>query len=168
MPDITGASHPIELAGVEYHLSPLTDRDIEELTNWLRASFVRMASESLTPEMTQAQRDEVLGAAMREARKIDWVSGEGARTMGTLDGISRVLWHGLRKRHPDLTYEAVRALITDAKTVAKASAVFKALNVPDGVVSGGSSQPGSPKDRRSREKKGTPSSRQSSSTLPTR
>ena len=128
MENLAAASFPIQLAGEEYHLSPLSERDIEELDHWMQADLIRIARSGLTDDMTPAEREEVLGAAIREASRVQWFSADGARRMRSADGIARVLWQGLRKRHPELTYKRVRELVVDAKTIQYAMTVFRKVN----------------------------------------
>lgn len=144
MAEVTAAAWPIHLGDREYALSPLSDQDSEELTNWLRASFIQMARDSLPPEATQAQRDETLGIAMREARALNWFSPEGAKVVKSIDGVSRVLWQSLKKRHPELTHKQVRALMTDPGTIDYVMTVWKEANV-GGAAKGGARTDGSPK-----------------------
>ena len=129
MPDISQAPHSIMLGGKEYLLDVLTDVDIEELTNWLRSSVIQAAQASLTDSMTPAERKEVLGVAMDQARGLSWISGDGAKAMGSLSGVARVLWQGLKRRYPDLSHEDVRKLIMDPKTLDYAMSIWNELNV---------------------------------------
>jgi hypothetical protein len=155
MAEVTAASFPITLAGKEYRLSPLSDRDNSELTNWLRASFIQMARDSLPGNATQQERDETLAVAMREARGISWFSREGAKVMRSLEGVARVVWQSLRKEHPELTPEQVREMLVDERTIDHALAVWREINVGNAVKE--TTQPGSPKaaSRRLRRKRST-------------
>ncbi len=145
MPDLTQAATPLHLGGVEYRLSPCTDEDIEELDNWLRSSVIRMAHDSLTEGMSQAERREILDVAMDKARELSWVSGDGAKAMASLDGISRVVWQGLRHNHPELTHADVRKLIVDKRTIEYAMNVWRMLNLEPAT---GKAKGGDPRERR--------------------
>lgn len=130
MPDVTAASFPVTIGEREYMMSPLSDRDIEEVNNWLRATYIQMARASITPDMTAAQREETLAVAMREARQINWYDRDsGGRLMQDLGGVSRVFWQSLKKRHPDLTHDEVRAWCVDPVTVQSLVTVWKELNL---------------------------------------
>lgn len=128
------------LGGVEYRMSPLTDRDISELDEWIQTEHIRLARASLGPECTQAERDETLGIAMRQARTLSWMSPEGAAIMGTVDGVARVIFQGLRENHPELVekkvpHARVRQLLLDPRTVEYAMTVWNKINL-EGIKKG--------------------------------
>jgi len=131
MADVSGASRPIFLGGKEYQLSPLSDKDTVELDNWLKAEFIRVARSSLSADSSREERDETLRVAMQESQGMSWLSGAGARTMRTIDGVARVLWQGLKRLHPELTHDDVRRLLVDAETVRYVNEEFRELNVGD-------------------------------------
>lgn len=133
MADVTGASFPITLGGAEYHMSPLSDIDIEELNNWLRSRFIQMARDSLPENASQQQVDDTLRVAMQTAHDMSWMTGAGAKQMSHPDGIARLLWQSLRKRHPDLTHAQVRALIVSPATIASVMATFDHVNFSDAM-----------------------------------
>lgn len=128
MAEITGAAHPLVLGGEEFHLSPLSDRDIEELNYWLQDQVIQVAVRSMSSVTDQRVRDELMDAAVRQASGLTFLSGEGAKRMRSLEGVSRVTWQGLRRRHPQLTYERVKELILDPKTIKYVNEVFRKLN----------------------------------------
>lgn len=117
-------------------MSRLTDRDISELDEWLKAKFIEMARSSLTPGLSSAEREETLGVAMRIAMSMTWMSGQGARIIGTIDGISRLLYQSIKARHPDMTYERTRSFIADPRhmeaNIAKVNDAFEELNIGKG------------------------------------
>lgn len=129
MADVTAAPMPLMLAGTEYLMCPLSDKDIAELDNWLRSGMIKAASDSLTDDMSQAARDEVLRVAITEARSTSFLTGTGARVMATPDGIARVLWQGLKRRHPELTHEKVREMLGDPRTIEYCMLQWHELNV---------------------------------------
>lgn len=145
MPDMTAAAAPIKLGGKEYLLSPLTDGDVEELNNWIRSSVIQMAHASLVPGMEKEVRDEILGAAIREARKMALYNKEGQDFMRDANGVARLLWQGLKKKHPDLTHAFVREqIMTTRVDVSAAMEMFNEINSGSSST-GGSTQDGSPK-----------------------
>lgn len=105
MPQVTAASMPITIGKRTFEMRPLTDRDVDEINNWLRSTFIQMARNAFTPDMKSSEREEMLGVAMSKARKLSFMSGEGAEVIGSIDGVSRVLWQGCRSKHPTLTFE---------------------------------------------------------------
>jgi hypothetical protein len=146
MSNVAAATIPIQLAGQEFQLSPLTDRDIQELNNWLQSQVIQAARGALTDDMAQDQRDEILGAAVREASKVSWFSADGARRMRTIEGVSRILWQSLKRLHPSLTPDKVKDMVLDPATVTMAMAAFRKVNdVPE--KKRGETPEGSPKER---------------------
>ena len=116
-----------------------------------------MARDSLPENASREVRDETLAVAMREARALDFFTGEGARSLRDLKAVARVVWQSLRREHPELTHDQVRKMLTDPRTIDHAMAVWRELN----VGKNGATQTGSPKSEghRRRGKKRTPSLR---------
>lgn len=147
---VTAAPHPVTLGGKEYRMSPLTDGDFEELNNWLRSGVIQMARKSLTPGMTTEEREETLAVAMREARKVSYLSDTGRAAMTTVEGTAYLMWLGLRRNHADLTPEQVReALFNDGDSILTMLKVWEEINL------GESSSGLLAKVQRSRKKKST-------------
>lgn len=154
MADVTAAAMPVVLEGVEYWMTPLDDRDIEELNNWLRSTVISMARQSLTPSMTRAEREEILDSAMRTARRMSWMSEDARSVMSTIDGVTRVMWQGMRKRHPNLRHEDLRAaLLRDENNILALNKIFKEINT-GAALDTEETQPGK-KSRRPRGRKST-------------
>lgn len=142
MPQVTAAAFPITIGDATYEMSPLTDRDVDEINNWLRASIIKMARDSLVPGMTPAEREELLGVAMTKARQLSFMEGEGARIISSLDGVSRVVWQGLRRRHPELQWDEFKSRVFALKDadedslaadVSAMMATFQEINVGKGA-----------------------------------
>ena len=166
MADETLAPTPIYLGGKEYTLSPLGDDDIEELNNWLRADVIRMAESAIDDDTPPDRAREIRRMAIETARGLSWISGDGAKAMASLNGISRVVWQGLKRNHPELSHVDVRKLIIDKKTIDYAMSVWKELNLKpavnrnkEGRPAGNNAANGSPKASvRSQKKPSRPSS----------
>jgi hypothetical protein len=109
-------------------MSPLTDKDIAELDNWLQSRVVEIAVRAIPQNAPAALREELLTIALKHATSMSWMTGEGAKQMGTIDGVSRVLWQSLKKEHPDITHDAVRSMMLDPRTIQYALVKFKDLN----------------------------------------
>lgn len=138
MPQVTAAPFPVTFAGTTYLMSPLTDKDSDEINNWLRASYIAMARESLTPGMSKSEREEILGIAMDRARRLSFIEGEGSKLVSTLEGFIRVVYQGLKKNHPDLVWEKFKADVFDLKNknaddlsrdVDAATKIFEEINI---------------------------------------
>ena len=126
---ITAASFPFKLGKKTYRLSPLTDADIGELDNWLRARTIRMVTDSLDGQAPDIRR-ELMHEAIVTASSITWLSDEGLKMMGTLDGMAQLVWQMARGNHPDATPQDVRKELGDPANLDQARAAFRLLNVP--------------------------------------
>jgi hypothetical protein len=125
---ITAATAEIKIDGKMYQMSPLSDKDIAELDNWIRVRVVRLARASLTGEETKQEREEVLGVAFKYASSLTWLD-KGAEEMTTLEGVARVLKQTLKKHHPEITAEYLGACIVDGKIdMDDATDIFDLLN----------------------------------------
>lgn len=133
----TGAAVPVTINGVEYFMTPLSDENYEELDNWVRMRIVSIARASYTPDMRQADRDELMRQALESAASAVWASDLGARLTRTKDGIAKYLSVGLRVRHPECTHEWVRKLILhDDKALDALMDAWELANVPDARSNG--------------------------------
>ena len=112
-------------------MSPLTDRDISELDEWVRARYIATARASLEG-VTGPDREETLRIAMDRAMALTWLSGEGLKLIATIDGTARLLWQSIYRSHPDLKYEDLRQLMLDPRNIANVNEAFKELNVGPG------------------------------------
>lgn len=140
MAHVTAGKFPIHLGDKVLLLTPLTDKDIEEINNWFRAEFVKIARMSFDDSMTQDERAEVLQCAMREARESHWMSASGERVIKTPEGMARVLWQSFKKEHPSLTVEEVRELIMTPGNLEMALTVWREVNVPESSGKAASSE----------------------------
>lgn len=116
MAHITAAPAPVHVGDKEFMMSPLTDRDIEEVNNWLRGTFLRIVKESFDATWTPGDRDEALGAAIARARKMTFMSGEGMELMRSSEAVARLLWQGVKKNHPNVTWELLQTELLDPET----------------------------------------------------
>jgi hypothetical protein len=72
----------------------------------------------------------IISSATAQASSLSFMSPQGAAIISSVDGIARILWHGLKKAHPELTHEDVRALMFNSHENRKeANRVFEELNV---------------------------------------
>jgi len=112
--------------GFEVTMHPLTDADMAALDQWLRSRMIQVARESLPQSATQAERDEVIGLAMRQAMGMTWMSGEGAKMMGTPDGIAAVVRQSCHDQA--VSHEDLRRRLFDPNEVEHVVRTFKLLN----------------------------------------
>jgi hypothetical protein len=127
---LSGAAVTLYLGGKEYLLSPLTDRDDLELTDYVRQRYIRNARD-WSRSMSRQDRDEIMSVALRTASNLSWRSDDGRAILSTPDGLARLAWQGVRGNHGNVTPESILELITanpeDAHNVADA---FRRANAP--------------------------------------
>lgn len=127
MPSLTAASSPLKLRDLELNLSPLSDKDIEELDEWVQSRFldrVRVSLKGASPE----ERRESLEIAMQQSVTLTWMSGLGAKILATVPGMARLVYQSALKRHPNITYEEIRARVVDPEDVERINYKFAKLN----------------------------------------
>ncbi len=135
MGDVSGAGEVLQFAdGPELVASPLTDRHIVELEKWAQGRLIENARNSLTPGMNQAQRDETMALAMMTSLSVTLRSEIGAAMIGTVDGMSQLVWRMISVRHPEVTIEEIRALMFNPKNIERATEVFERLKPSRGTA----------------------------------
>lgn len=115
MPQVTAAPFPITFGSQTYSMSPLRDTDIDEINNWLRASYIKMARESIDASMSKVEREELLGVAMDRARRISFMEGNGSDLVSSLEGFIRIFWQGIKRNHPGIPFDAFKSSIFSLK-----------------------------------------------------
>jgi len=93
----------VSINGNEYLVSPLTDRNIGEINNYIRSQAIKTARESFDPNDPPEVKELTLRIAIQEAAKVDWTETPGIIT--NPDYMMYVFWTALRKNHPELTRE---------------------------------------------------------------
>ena len=132
MDNVSGASTPFVLNGVEYWLSPLTDKDMVELDEFLQFHVINLARKTLAPNATEAEKERAETIALKMAVGLSWMSGEGAKIIGTKEGMTRLVWFSLRKRNPELKLETVREHIFNPAAISSFNTSFRRVNnMPD-------------------------------------
>ena len=130
MPQMTAAAYPLVLDGQTYHMTPLTDRDYDELTNWMRSRIIDTARKNITPDMDSDERRELLAAAIENASGVNFGEPRSQQHIKTIDGVARVIFQSCLKRHPRLDYEQFRKLFKSAPNIEAAMAIWKEINLP--------------------------------------
>lgn len=133
---MTSASHataapvPVRLAGQDYRMTPLTDKDYAEFENWMRSRPIRIAKENMAriPDLTKEDRDVLLRQAMEISARLSMTNMDGMQVMVSWEGASYLSWLGLKKCHPELTSEDVVRLMSDPRTVQEALDNFDRVN----------------------------------------
>jgi hypothetical protein len=155
---LVGAAVPIVFSdGTELLLAPLNDKDIFELDEWMQSQVVRAAVEGCR-DMDEATQDRVIKIAVREASGVSLMNGRGAQQIGTIPGVSRLVWQMARGQHPELKIEDVRRHMFDPANVRESYRKFHELNrveLPPTKEAPDESKKGSPRKRRSIERSQT-------------
>lgn len=103
---LTGASTPVIFSdGFELNLSPLSDKDITELDNWVRARYLYIARSGISENATDEEKDRIERIAQQTAATLCWYLGYGASIMACLDGLCRILYQAAQNNHKGLTYD---------------------------------------------------------------
>lgn len=123
----------MKLGDKTFEVSPLNDASRDALDEWVRSKFVERVSPIINSLTSEKDKAIALDRAYDKALSLTWMSGEGAKLMGTVEGVARMLYEGVRQNHPDLTYEALCELLFDPENIRKANAIFRELNVRRGA-----------------------------------
>src|SRR5262245_27878111 len=134
---ITGAAVPITFSdGKSYEFSPLTDRDIDELDEWVQARIIDMARKSLPPTATLRDREETISLAIREAAQTS--ISNNLQVLSSVRGLARVAYYSIRKRHSDVTEEYIRSLFAeDRENIDRVTVAFHRANALTGIETNG-------------------------------
>ena len=89
--DVTNAPVPLVIKEKEYMCAALTDRQLQELTNWIRAKYVERAVESAA-YLDAILAQELKAAAFKTASTLSIDSEEGRSVFVTEKGAARVLY----------------------------------------------------------------------------
>lgn len=143
MPQMTAASFPLMLEGRTFYMSPLDDRDIDELTNWLQSEIIETARKFIrnAPDMDSDERQEMLGAAMAYAATLTYGEPKSKPYIGTIKGVARMFYQGLLKRHKNLSFDEFRPFVKTKEAIDTAMAIWTKLNVQKHLNAGGEGQP---------------------------
>lgn len=128
MSNIAGASTEVKFGDKSYQMSPLDDKDVAEIDNWLRSRVIRIARDSLTADMDEDTRQLIMGAAISHVSTLSMLSSNGAKTISSIDGFTRLMWQGIRKNHPDVTEAEIRKELTDPKNLRTMLDEFDLIN----------------------------------------
>lgn len=147
---LTGASAPLKLNTTTYQFTPFTDLDMVELDNWVQEGIIDLAQRTIdrNPSKPPAWGDRLLRVAFREASSAVFASPEGTKKIGTIQGMARVVWQGIKAEHPDVTIEEiilelrgpgvlVRVGTRIVETVQRISAMLAPDNTEGGTDAGG-------------------------------
>jgi len=110
----SAAPVPVRIGDRDLLLSPLSDRDFDELSLWYQGRILRIARASLEPESSLAEREETLKAAYAYAATIDFFSEfESGGLLAQKEVMAQFVWRLLRKKQPAYTLDESRKLDGD-------------------------------------------------------
>lgn len=114
--------------GTKLHLRPLTDEDMDLLTQWCQAKMINMAEASLPSPCAQEVYDRRMAVAIREASKITWMSAQGAAMLRNIDGLVHLCWLAARKDKPDITEAYIKKQLTSVENARRFNADWRRVN----------------------------------------
>jgi hypothetical protein len=148
-----------EIKEIEYRFSPFGDDDISELDDWVRKEHISTIIKSCPEDASEEDKTILFGVAAKQASGLQAFSGQGAKILATVTGMTRLVWQGIYRNHEGLTVEALRKVMvhTDNVEVTKdnveaARRVFAQVNRVPEDKKGAQNQSGQ-KERRSRNKR---------------
>ena len=122
----TAAPAEVTLGGHTYRLSPLTDGDVGELDNWLRARTLRTAREA-SRGLPESEAQSLMRQAFAFAATQTWFGSLGGNC--SMDTLARLFWQLVKRHHPDASLEVVRqAIVTNPDELADALDAFDLLH----------------------------------------
>jgi hypothetical protein len=104
----TAAPAEVTLGGRAYRLSPLTDGDVGELDNWVRARTIRTAREA-GRGLPEPEAQALMRQAFAFAATQTWFGVLGLDC--SIDMLARLFWQLVKRHHPDASLEVVRQAI---------------------------------------------------------
>ena len=107
----SAAPIPVRIGDREMLLSPLSDRDFDELSLWYQGRVLRIARASLDAESTAAEREETLKAAYAHAGGIDFFTEfQNGGLLSQKEAMVQLVWRLLRKRQPAFSLDDAEKL----------------------------------------------------------
>lgn len=128
--NLSGAADLVTFTnGKQLWMSPLTDKDIAELDNWVRSYYLKTQRNSLGEDASEEDKIRVERIAQEVAVNLNWYQGLGMQIMAGVDGMTAIVYISAKKRHPEVTFDEIRALLLDPKNLNEANDKFESLNI---------------------------------------
>jgi len=128
---ITAANVPIKMKdGTEYRFSPLSDKAIDEMENWVKARIIQIArdanrnDENTTPE----EKEQLLSIALRQSSEVSILSPRSAAMIATIPGMLHLCWLSLRREHPNIIEDDLRRHMMDPENIDIINEAFEMVN----------------------------------------
>lgn len=112
---ITGASDILEISGKTYRSSPLTDRQLDFITNYVRYVIKKRAKSEAEFANSPAEAREIEDDAFNRAAGVQWFEQESMRILATPEGTAVLAAEMLKKEHPDMKVENLTEHFGSAK-----------------------------------------------------
>ena len=132
--ELTGAACPMTLRigdeDKEFQASPFSDKDYDELNLWVQSQVVTIARRALNvqlddEEISSQQYNDEMGIAYVASSGVSLYTPQGSAIISTPQGIARIAWQMLKKRHPDLKY---KSLLEPCKSIENQTTVLQTSN----------------------------------------
>lgn len=123
------SARPVDLVlgGDSYQLSPLTFNDWVDFELWAQKRFLAAAA-SLMETLPKEMQTEYLLAAQKAAARMTFDSDAVQDYLITIEGMTQILYLGLKKNHPEITTDIIFDRLQDPRTVSAAFKQFAQLN----------------------------------------
>ena len=136
--NLTKAAHDITLImkdgnEVTYQLVPLTDRDYDELDNWVKEQIIESAvqgAKHLEPSIQKL----VIDSAVAQASGASWLTPTGTKLIVTPRGIARMLWQSIKRNHSTITYKEILSAMFDERNMKDSEVAKNVRSVTDKVA----------------------------------
>lgn len=139
----------IQLDGETYFASPLDDKDIQELDLFVQQQFMKSVYATMPEGLAGEDKDRAVALAQVTCSRMTFMSGEGARIIATVPGMTRLTWQMLHHNHPDLTVTELYAKLMNPKNIDEVNEKFREVNhLPTKKPKRNQHQPKSPKKRK--------------------
>ena len=127
---LTAAPMELEYNKKIYRVSPLRDRDLGELQNFIQDKYLSLAKRNLDGMSTE-NKSLLLKTAFEKATTLRVYSAESSGILNSVEGIAKMSWLSLRKEHSDLTFDQVWDLCNDSNFVENMMQLITELNKVD-------------------------------------
>lgn len=135
IPESTAAPAEITLGGKTFRMRPLSFAEIGEFERWAQDEYLQRVERSVKylDEAAKAEERRKAAAIMRKMSMV--VQSDDAEALREMDetcrsieGLTRLIWLGLRREHPELTLPEVGNLLADQKAIDAAKGHWKRIN----------------------------------------
>jgi len=114
---LVAAPAELRLGELTIYIAPLSDMDMCELNEWVRARYIANADKAgrISGETAWKQ---MMTFAMDRAMELTWTAPPGSRLMATEEGIVQLVWQCCKRHTPGLTREQIWTAMLDPKNIA--------------------------------------------------